>query len=123
MGIVYRIERTLDNYAFVVSNRYTGERMQVRVDPDKIRLHMDLIEKPGPIEVCPFFYPGTEGDASCCLIHLTRPVVCREFFCCRIVITDPCGKRAGRVMGTRHLCPESLELEEMGEQDKKNQRA
>lgn len=115
MGLVFRREKSLGDYKFEVSNRYTGEKMQVRVDPDKIRLYDELETAPAPGEVCPFLYTGHRAEESCCLIHLTRPDVCREFFCCRIVITDPHGKRVGRIMGTRHLCSETPELEEIWE--------
>jgi Fe-S-cluster containining protein len=115
MGLVYRIDEALDDYEFEVSNRYTGEKMHVRVDPDKIQFYEQRGIAALPREVCPFYYSHSGNKESSCVIHLTRPEICREFFCCRILITDPNGKRAGRVMGTRHFCPETKEMEELWE--------
>ncbi|MBP1929244.1 hypothetical protein J2741_001791 [Methanolinea mesophila] len=113
MGMVYQIAEVLGDYGFLVSNLYTGARYEVRIDRDKIQLfERRMPGRAGP-EACPFLYLAPEGEESSCTVHQTRPDVCREVFCCRMLITDPGGKRVGRVMGTRHLCTDDARLEEL----------
>ncbi|MDD1675272.1 MAG: YkgJ family cysteine cluster protein, partial [Methanomicrobiales archaeon] len=39
----------------------------------------------------------------CCVVHASRPDLCREYGCWRLLVLDGSGKRVGRIMGTRHL--------------------
>ncbi|ACL17722.1 conserved hypothetical protein [Methanosphaerula palustris E1-9c] len=91
---------------FLVRNQYTGERTPVIVDPDKIELFLDrstFIERP---EACPFFRFNRSSAKGYCTVHLTRPEICRDYGCWRLLILDTGGKRAGRIMGQRHLASE-----------------
>ena len=49
-------------------------------------------------EACPFLrYRDDERKAYCC-VHLTRPEICGDYGCWRLLILNSRGKRAGRVM-------------------------
>jgi hypothetical protein len=115
MGLVYRIAAELGDHEYLLLNVYTGVKYQVRIDPDKILLFEQRINGHTSPEACPFLHLAPGGEKSSCTVHHSRPDVCREVFCCWLLILDTTGNRAGRVMGTRHLCPETAELEEIWE--------
>jgi hypothetical protein len=113
MSCIHRIEHQTDTYTFVLHNLYNGERTMVSVDTDKIPLFDDrslFLQWP---EACPFLREDPVRKKIVCTIHRTRPELCREFECWRLLILDPAGKRAGRIMGTRHLCAEDPSLREL----------
>ncbi|MCC7566341.1 MAG: YkgJ family cysteine cluster protein [Methanomicrobiaceae archaeon] len=98
------------NYTFIVHNAYTGDVKEVRVDPDKIALFEDASSIDGLPDACPFLrFDGKTGKAWC-TVHLTRPYLCREYCCWRLLILDARGKRAGRVMYQTTFIPDSDEL-------------
>lgn len=106
LGLVYTIREECGNLSFLMYNQYTGEETSVRIDPDKRDLFLDT----GVFELlpntCPFFryYPGTEK--ACCTVHQTRPEICRDYRCWRLLILDPRGRRVGRIRSLRTLCSE-----------------
>lgn len=104
---MFRIIEEHAPYSFLVINEYTGERYEVSVTPSLYHLYDDrrvFAELP---ETCPFFRRNDEDGLWYCTIHFTRPDVCREYGCWRFLILDPEGRRAGRVMGIRHLHTEN----------------
>lgn len=117
MGTVLHITGQLNSRESVLTNRYSGEKTVVEVDPDKYSLYDDdqSIFRTFP-EACPFlrFHPQT-GKASC-TCHQTRPDMCRDFGCWRVLILKPDGSRAGRVMGWRYFCPDDPDLARIWEE-------
>ncbi len=110
LGLVHTIIKDLGNFRFMVNNEYTGEKTEVRVDPDKIDLFIDRsIFKERP-EACPFFRFDSAASKGYCTVHLTRPEICRDYGCWRMLILGPGGKRAGRIMDYRHLASEDPAL-------------
>jgi len=106
LGLVHTIHEDFGNYRYRVNNQYTGEKTVVTVDPDKIALFSDhsiFTERP---EACPFFRYDRVGAKGYCTVHLTRPEICRDYGCWRILILDAEGKRAGRIMCQRFLASE-----------------
>jgi len=103
LGLVHTIHDDLGDHRFVVRNTYTGEKTIVTVDPDKVGLFSDrniFEERP---EACPFFRYDKDSAKGYCTVHFTRPDICRDYGCWRILILTPDGRRAGRIMGERHL--------------------
>ncbi|NLD56793.1 MAG: YkgJ family cysteine cluster protein, partial [Methanomicrobiales archaeon] len=45
-----------------------------------------------------------------CTVHHSRPEICRDFGCWRMLILDAGGKRAGRIMCQRFLASEDERL-------------
>jgi hypothetical protein len=93
----------------------------VTVDPDKIGLFLDrsiFVERP---EACPFFRYKPESAKGYCTVHLTRPEICRDYGCWRLLILDSTGKRAGRIMGNRFLASEDEGLTRFFEGHIRNQ--
>ena len=116
LGLVHTIEEDYGDYRFLLKNQYTGERTAVVVDPDKITLFCDksiFLERP---EACPFFRYDASLKKGYCTVHLTRPEICRDYGCWRLLILDSKGKRAGRIMCQRHLASEDEALARLFEE-------
>jgi Fe-S-cluster containining protein len=114
MQDVHRIIEECGDYTFVVHNHYTGDRDEVRVDPDKIALFEDRSSIEGLPGACRFLRFDTAGKAWC-TVHQTRPDICREYSCWRLLILDSEGKRAGRVMYQTMLVPDNEALGQLWE--------
>ncbi len=102
--------------AYVLTNRYTGEKTVVEVDPDKTGLFADKSMTEGLSEACPFLRFQEHDGTACCTVHLTRPDMCRDFGCWRLLILKQDGSRAGRVMGRSHFCPDDPDLTRIWEE-------
>jgi len=116
LGLVHVIKEDYGDNHFLVNNQYTGEKTTVSVDPDKILLFLDrstFLQHP---EACPFFRVDTRSSKCYCTIHQTRPDICRDFGCWRMLILDSAGKRAGRIMYQRHLASEDEALTRLFEE-------
>jgi Fe-S-cluster containining protein len=116
LGLVHVIQDDYGDYRFLLNNQYTGEKTAVAVDPDKIALFYDksiFEERP---EACPFFRYDQVLKKGYCTIHLTRPEICRDYGCWRLLILDSEGKRAGRIMCQRHLASEDEALTRLFEE-------
>jgi len=116
LGLVHTIQKDFGNYRFLLRNQYTGETTTVTVDPDKVSLFCDesiFRERP---EACPFFRYDNASRKGYCTVHLTRPEICRDYGCWRLLILDSEGKRAGRVMERRYLASEDEALTRLFEE-------
>lgn len=101
MGQVHKIRETLSEVEFLVNNQYTGQKTVVIVDQDKHNLFFDksiFLEQP---EACPFLRYHKVDRKAYCTVHLTRPEICRDYGCWRLLILNSQGKRAGRIMYQR----------------------
>jgi len=110
LGLVHIILEDYGNYRYLVNNQYTGEKTTVIVDPDKILLFSDrsiFTERP---EACPFFRYDHDVAKGYCTVHHTRPEICRDYGCWRMLILDAEGRRAGRIMYQRFLASEDERL-------------
>jgi len=117
MGEVLSILEDYGEYRFLLLNRYTGEKSQVSIDPDKRSLYFDSESLP---EACPFLRITHPDEKAYCTVHGTRPEMCREFGCWRLLILDASGNRAGRVMQQRHFCPDDPALARIWEEEIRN---
>ncbi len=116
LGLVHVIYKELGDDRFVINNQYTGEKTTVTIDLDKHELFRDrstFAERP---EACPFFRYDMAAAKGYCTIHLTRPEICRDYGCWRMLILNSEGKRAGRIMCQRHLASEDDTLTRLFEE-------
>lgn len=116
LGLVHTIWEEYGDFRFLVNNQYTGEKTEVSVDPDKIALFRDksiFFERP---EACPFFRYDRVSEKGYCTVHLTRPEICRDYGCWRLLILNSEGKRAGRIMCQRHLASDDEALTRLFEE-------
>jgi len=120
LGLVHKIIEDYGDYHFLVYNQYSGERTAVSVDPDKVSLFLDksiFLQSP---EACPFFRYGPVSAEKYCTIHMTRPEMCNDYGCWRLLILNSTGKRAGRIMGRRFLASEDEALTRLFEDNSNN---
>jgi Fe-S-cluster containining protein len=117
MQLVHRVTEDRGNYTFVIYNCYSGDVKEVRVDPDKIEFFEDRSSIEALPEACPFLRFDQDGKAWC-TVHLTRPDICREFCCWRLLILDSEGRRAGRILYQRTFVPDDEELGRLWERIK-----
>jgi Fe-S-cluster containining protein len=71
---------------------------------------------------CPFFRHRPGSEKAYCTVHLTRPEICRDYGCWRLLILDHRGRRAGRVKYIRTLCSEDTLLTRLWESCIENHR-
>ena len=116
LGVVHKIKEIRGNYQFLVFNQYTGEETAVTIDPDKVHLFEDKSVFSQLPEACPFFRHDRKNRKAICTVHLTRPDICREYGCWRLLILDFRGRRAGRISFKRSLCSEDTLLTRLWEQ-------
>jgi Fe-S-cluster containining protein len=101
MGQVHIIKEIIGEYEFLISNQYTGEKTMVIVDEDKHRIFVNkniFLKHP---EACPFLRYREGETKAYCTVHITRPEICRDYGCWRLLILDASGSRAGRIMFQR----------------------
>ena len=67
-------------------------------------------------EACPFLRFEEKDGKAYCTVHLTRPDICREFCCWRLLILDPQGRRSGRIMYQRTFVSDDADLSRLWEQ-------
>ena len=116
LGLVHSIHKDLGNFHFIVYNQYTSDETEVTVDPDKHELFLDKSIFTKLPEACPFFRHMPESEKAYCTIHLTRPDICQDFSCWRILILNHTGRRVGRVMFRRSLVTEDAHLNRIWEE-------
>jgi Fe-S-cluster containining protein len=110
LGFVHVIKKEYGNHRFLVHNEYTGEENEVVIDPDKIGLFADKSIFNKLPNTCPFFRHEPGSEKAFCTIHLTRPEICRDYGCWRLLILNHRGRRAGRIKYIRTLHSEDDRL-------------
>ncbi len=113
MHQIHQTEEDCGNHTFRIRNVYNGERTLVTIDADKLSLFEDQSILEDWPEACPFVRKDPVHNRVCCIVHQTRPELCREFGCWRILILDSSGRRVGRIMGSRHLSTEDAVLQQI----------
>lgn len=116
LGLVHSILEDRGNHTYVVHNRYTNEKDVVTVDPDKFTIFEDRSIFLTLPEACPFFRHQPGSELAYCTVHLTRPEICRDYGCWRMLILDERGRRVGRIMFSRYLCTDDESLKRIFEQ-------
>ena len=102
-GDFIKIERQLTSRDYYCRYAINNEIFLAHVEgDDTIKYPFDSPEKK-PKKGCPFMKKNQSGDGFTCAIYATRPRICREFRCYRMVISDDKGHECGRIMGTHDL--------------------
>lgn len=97
----------------MIHNQYTGEETRVEVDPDLRELFKDksiFLKFP---DTCPFFRHPPGSEHACCTVHASRPDICREYRCWRLLILNHQGGRVGRIRYGRTLCSAESHLNQL----------
>jgi uncharacterized protein len=117
MGEIIEILDQTGPSAFRIGFTVTGEERAVTIDQDKQALwaRQDL-RMISPM-ACPFLRENGQG-ARLCTVHDSRPELCRQYSCFRILVLDRNGKKIGRVMdGTRHFVSPDAGLKKTWDQE------
>lgn len=95
MGEIISIREQTGNTRFRIGYSATMEERDVILDPDKQDLFFST--RPKTSMACPFLREQESGRVIC-TVHHSRPDLCRQYSCFRILILDEEGRRAGKVM-------------------------
>jgi hypothetical protein len=110
MGQVHTIKEIRGEFSFLVNNQYTGEKTAVTVDQDKHHLFAEKSIFQEQPEACPFLRYQIGDRKAYCTVHLTRPEICRDYGCWRLLIMNFRGLRAGRIMCQRAFFSDEEDL-------------
>jgi uncharacterized protein len=107
-GEFIRIERQLTERDYYCRYGITNDLFLVHVLPqfaDEISEEFaETVQESGAKEKkCIFSRKNPDGDGSACAIYPTRPAVCREFRCYRMLIRNCDGDIVGKVFGKNVL--------------------
>jgi len=105
MGEIISIQEEIRPFEFRIG--YTnGEERLVSVDPDKRELFLTQQENVKKFPACPFLRQRASHE-SVCTVYASRPELCRNYLCSRILILGRDGIKAGRVLqGTLYFTTE-----------------
>ncbi len=96
MGEIIEIQDVLDPVTFRIGFSVTGEERIVSLDFEKRELfRMHDIRSSRPM-ACPFLRENS-NKKFVCSVHASRPGLCRQYSCYRILVLDSAGNRIGRV--------------------------
>ncbi len=116
LGLVQSIKEEYGNYRFLLYNRYTREDTLVTVDPDKHGLFDDTSIFEQLPHTCPFFRHQPDSDLAICTVHNTRPEICRNYQCWRLLIRNSRGRPVGKIPHIRTLVSEDPLLNRIWEE-------
>jgi len=116
MGEVIEIREQTGPSAFRIGFTVTGEEREVKIDPGREALWSRQGMKRRTM-ACPFLREEEPG-AVICTVHHSRPDLCRQYSCFRILVLDGEGKKIGRVVdGTRYFDSANAGLREAWDQE------
>ena len=116
-GEFIRIERKLTDRDYYCRYGITNELFLVHVQPEFAREISDELSTRGETKKAPaqkgciFLRKDPAGEGFACAIYPTRPSICREFRCYRMLIHHiPTGELRGKVIGINDLRTEDVIL-------------
>jgi uncharacterized protein len=96
MGEIIEIKERAAPRKFQIRYTNTGEEQEVMIDTDKEDLFSARdTGTPHRLE-CPFLREKSPGTRVC-MIHNSRPELCRRYSCFRVLVCDESGNRLGLV--------------------------
>lgn len=116
LGPLITIERQLNEQDYYCHSKIDRSLFLAHVDPEYseeiANEYSGESETPSTPEKnpCLFLRKSRQGAGNHCAIYSTRPKVCRDFRCYRMVIYNTEGKVSGRVMGKNTLRTEDTML-------------
>jgi hypothetical protein len=114
-GQFIRIERQLNDRDYYCRYGITGDVFPVHVLSEYAGEFADEFEESGEQcgrtgDRCVFMRKNQDGKGFTCVIYLTRPQICREFRCYRMLIHHRDGHPCGRIIGRNELKSADTEL-------------
>lgn len=112
-GDFIKIERQLNHRDYYCRYGIKNELFLAHVEGDYIVRSPAHPAEGKPIKGCPFLKKNPSGNGFTCAIYSTRPQVCKEFRCYRMLIYDREKHECGRIMGTHDLKTTDKTLEKI----------
>ena len=95
MGEIISIQKQIGDTVFRIGYSTTLEERGVTLDDDKVNLFFHT--NPRSSLACPFLREQTPGRVICTVLN-SRPELCQQYSCFRILILDIDNRRVGKVM-------------------------
>jgi len=102
-GEFIKIERQLTSRDYYCRYEINNELFLAHIEGDYADSHPPGLKGEPPAKGCPFMRNDLYGKGIACAIYATRPRICRDFRCYRMVINHPDGHECGRIMGRNEL--------------------
>jgi uncharacterized protein len=117
MGEIIEILEEISPFCFRIGYMTTCEERTVVVDPDKKAVFLKYEQTAKQSLACPFLREAAPGKIIC-TVHSSRPDLCRQYSCFRIMVLDAGGKRLGKVShNTRCLITMDHQLREIWDRE------
>jgi Fe-S-cluster containining protein len=119
LGPHIKIERQLNDRDYYCRCTIDNTIFPVHVDPeyrDEIADEFadeDPVSSPPKKKPCVFLRKNRHGEGTCCAIYTTRPNVCRDFRCYRLLIRNRNGVICGKVIGKNTLRADDATLDNL----------
>jgi Fe-S-cluster containining protein len=113
------VERQLNDRDYYCRSAIDNEIFLAHVEPEYREENADEFAAGGPErnsmekKPCIFLRKNPDGSDTGCAIYTTRPKVCRDFRCYRILICDREGRVCGKVIGKNTLRTEDVTLKKL----------
>jgi uncharacterized protein len=112
LGKHIRIERKAGPRDYYCRDMISGNLSAVHIDSPYVPFFLEKsVDNAGEENQCPFLVLMPEGYA--CAVYPTRPLICREFQCCRMRIFSPDGLVAGTIKGRRSLVTNNRQIQDL----------
>lgn len=102
-GAFITIERQLTSRDYYCRSGIKNELFLAHIEGDYADSQSPASQDGEPKKGCPFMRKKPDGNGIACAIYATRPQICREFRCYRMVIYNRDGHECGRIMGPGEL--------------------
>jgi Fe-S-cluster containining protein len=114
-GAFIRIERQLNDRDYYCRYSLSGDLFPVHTDAEYADEIADkYVENSGTAQEgkkpCPFLCRNKKSEGFVCGIYATRPPVCCDFRCYRMLIYNREGQRVGRVIGAGRISTSDAQL-------------
>ena len=119
LGRYITIERQLNDRDYYCRSMIDNAIFLAHVDPKYVEEIADEFETgnthhSGPEKkTCRFLRKNPEEEETVCAVYATRPKVCRDFLCYRMLIRTREGTICGRVIGKNTIRTEDVALEKL----------
>ena len=117
MGEIIEIREVLESGSVRIGLSVTGEERIVSVDPEKRDLFRSQEIRTIRPMACPFLRENS-NKKFVCSVHTSRPELCRQYSCYRILVLDSRNNRIGRVTdASRYFTTPDADLRRLWNQE------
>jgi len=102
-GEFIKIERQLSDRDYYCLYEIKNELFLAHIEGDYVDSPPLGSIEGKPVKGCPFMRNDPAGKGIACAIYATRPRICRDFRCYRMVLLNHDGHECGRIMGRNDL--------------------